>query len=542
MSRSTVPRKPAGHLFVVHGDLTRIAFDHVLIPTDSSWRVEPWAKSMCGNGFEAVVERSKGLKWRCEGPVEPIGGDVVASQALPQVWFGNIESTGMQSDQYRDIVDAFIKRAILGATGRTTLAINFIGSGKGGSSSDKGGLIESLISYLLDAATVDRGDVVVDLVFVANSAAVYSAAQRARQRLTTSEERIDGLGPYSHSVIESTSVPDVDLVKSAVRRLAAAARVRRLVPFVGAGVGVGAGLPRWSELIQALGVVGDQPSMGAGIQMESDDFRALDVRDQAEVIETHLSREVMRSRLASMLNVERHSLSHALLASCDPHHVVTTNYDRLVEEAFGEERRPAVLPREPVGPSGRWVLKLHGDIENSDSIVLTRSDYMGLPSGSQALLGIMQAMLMTQHMLFVGYSLQDETFHRVMFDVRKAFGSSYFQSPGSTKFGTVLLVAENQLVSGMWENSLDVVALHTSDSTEGGRNLEIVLDLVGFECADTSAFLLDATFDSLLTGEERLLRKRLGEVIDAAGDGGPVGAQVLARLTTLLGNPADLGD
>lgn len=525
-----------GHLFIVDGDLTRLACDHVLVPTDAQWVIESWAEELCGPGFDEIRNAfPPGSTWDCVGSAQPKGDS--HRQQPPKVWFANVESTGLLTEGYRDLIDQFVEQATEGATGRLVLGVNFIGSGKGGSSFNKGGLVESLISALLEQVSRARENLTVDIVFVARGQVVYSAAQRARRRLTSSENLDEPLSAYSLGVLRALDLPNSGAVELAVKDLSEASQSDRLVPFIGAGLGVGAGLPRWSKLLEMLAEVVGRKDGITPLDASSDDFRSLDARDQAELIESRLSRSSMREELASILDVERHSLGHALIASCDPKNVVTTNYDRLSELAFPAERRPAVLPRESVDVDGRWILKLHGDIGDSDSIVLTRSDYLGLPSGSQALLGILQAMLITQHMLFVGYSLQDDTFHRVMFDVQRAQeGRQRYASPQRT--GTVLLVSENHLVRSMWDGRLNVVALHESDPTAGGRHLEILLDLVAFESADITSFILDDTYSSLLSAEERNLREAINAVAERARSAGSVGHQVL-ELFERLTNPEE---
>src|SRR3989442_1582129 len=80
------------------------------------------------------------------------------------------------------------------------------------------------------------------------------------------------------------------------------------------------------------------------------------------------------------------------------------SYDQLYEAAVETaDRECAVLPYEPVRSQARWLLKLHGSLDHPEDIVLTRNDYLGLAERAGALFGILQAMLMTRHMLFVGY-------------------------------------------------------------------------------------------------------------------------------------------
>jgi hypothetical protein len=113
---------------------------------------------------------------------------------------------------------------------------------------------------------------------------------------------------------------------------------------------------------------------------------------------------------------------------------VTTNYDQLFEEASAASRiKVSVLPYDPSADNERWVLKMHGCISHPQDIVLTRVDYLRYESRRAALMGIVQSLLITkvplptitsslrrfvlmriavQHMLFVGFGMTDDNFHR----------------------------------------------------------------------------------------------------------------------------------
>ena len=102
---------------------------------------------------------------------------------------------------------------------------------------------------------------------------------------------------------------------------------------------------------------------------------------------------------------------------------VTTNFDTLFEAAANiGAKRVAVLPENPSTTDGRWLLKLHGSIDRSDEIVLTRADFLNMPRQYGALMGLVQGLLLMRHMMFVGYSLSDEDFHELIHEVRTARG------------------------------------------------------------------------------------------------------------------------
>lgn len=72
----------------------------------------------------------------------------------------------------------------------------------------------------------------------------------------------------------------------------------------------------------------------------------------------------------------------------------------------------------------RWLLKLHGTVDDPETIVLTRSDYLGFNTERAALSSIVKATLMTRHVLFVGFGMRDDHFHEIIHDVRRAMVNS----------------------------------------------------------------------------------------------------------------------
>jgi hypothetical protein len=120
-------------------------------------------------------------------------------------------------------------------------------------------------------------------------------------------------------------------------------------------------------------------------------------------------------------------------------------------------------------------------------------------------------------MLFVGFSLNDDNFHRIAGAVRRAL-----RTPGhaASPFGTALSLVHNPLVAELWHNDLHCVGLldppgHPADDAErqrrdleAARRLEIFLDYLGAQTL-TAGHLLDPRYDLVLTEAERRLREEL---------------------------------
>ena len=202
--------------------------------------------------------------------------------------------------------------------------------------------------------------------------------------------------------------------------------------------------------------------------------------------------------------------------------IITTNYDDLFELAAGREA-VSVLPHAPRQGVRRWVLKMHGCVTHPPDIVLTREDYLRYEQRRVALAGMVQAMLLTRHMLFVGFSLNDENFHKVADAVRRAL------DPGARKrpcFGSVLKLEREPFVEELWRDELRFVPigdeLPAEESSENrrkllgqrGRKLEIFLDHVLAHAPVDPSHFLTGRFSGALTAGERILRDELVQLID----------------------------
>ena len=66
-----------------------------------------------------------------------------------------------------------------------------------------------------------------------------------------------------------------------------------------------------------------------------------------------------------------------ILAALPVREVITTNYDRLFEDAWKQSDPDglSVLPGKIQPNTRRWLLKMHGCVSDPDRIVLTRSSY-----------------------------------------------------------------------------------------------------------------------------------------------------------------------
>jgi SIR2-like domain len=498
-----------GHVFVLRGDLRRLVCDAWLVPTDArpyvvpEWFAEPdqacaGTVSWLGR-FRDSAARASGQQFG-QGELVRVLDAVSPSGAIPLLTYTATSPDHVDWEHVRRAMAAFIDSARgvprSGAAARRTrrlVAVPAIGTGEGGGRQVKGEALEQLMS-ILDELADD-----VDIALVLRSDAMAAAARSRRRR---AEHR---------AAFESTLGP---ALLASADELAGRVRRGEVVLFTGAGTGIPAGLPDWNGLLRDLA--------GADL-FEDPELANLSALDKAAIIERRLGRTGLLDAIADAVITDRYAIGHALLANLPIGEAATLNYDELLETAARDAGRPlAVLPyeRPGAGYSG-WLLKMHGCVrqDRRSDIVLTRADYLSLNQHRAALTGLLQAMLVTRHMMFVGFGLGDEHFHAVIHDVRRALRNS--GGTGSEPFGTAITLRPQRAAELVWAEDLQLLTMGGDDAS---RRLEIFLDWLANESDQGWQHVLDDSFQSVLEGPEVELRKHLESLISVRSVLEPGGA------------------
>lgn len=504
-----------GHVFIVRSDVTRLRCDAWLLPTSARFGVT--------RGFRRdarIAERVAGLyDGRALAPAG-WGADGKRTIAIPEAvglgdpvpFLTNVGRSGAAASWYVDGARQFLHAAAnrLGTDRRTSrakplFAMPFVGTGRGGAATEKGAVVGELVAMLHEeAARLD-----VDIALVLFDGAAFVAAQNARRAFLDANP--------------AGAWPDLDSALAAeAERLAEFAVDGHLVLFIGAGVGQAAGLPGWDALLDQLAA---ESGMG---EQERAALRRMHELDRPRIVQHRMAAQgrSMGEAICALVSARSFSLAHAVLASLPSAETVTTNYDELYEDASRAAGRPAaVLPYQSVSGHDRWLLKLHGSVTHPGDIVLTREDYIRYADRRAALGAIVQALLITRHMLFVGFSLRDDNFHRIVDDVRKAVRpSGAAVDPAASRpgpFGSALLLRRDPLLEELWRDDLRLVGVGEGGGIEAAsRTLEVFLDRLLADATRGTSPLLDDAYDAVLTREEReirtLLRKLDASVSDAA--------------------------
>lgn len=487
-----------GHVFAVHGDLTRLACDAIVLPCDvdryvtASWAPilppglskHPYADwlqlpdDLVSAGPHLVIDDSRSPR---------IHAVVTAGDALD---LGGLVARVREAVTYA----AQSLREHQGRA-RPLVALPLVGTGEGGLAGRRGAVISQLLPELDAAARQAELDVALVLFDRRDFAAV-----QARRH-----------GDEAWSALPGALKQEAD-------RLGHLAARGGLSLFVGSGASVPLGLPDWVTLLTDLAAI-------AGVPIEIGP--AQDLTELAEPVVDRLGPDRFAEEMVSRFALDRHALGHALMAGLGLPQMVTTNYDPCLELALdhvhGGSRRYRVLTRHLATGDMPWLLKLHGDIRRPESVVLTTSHYEELAAESSALHGVVQSLMLTSHLLFVGFSLTDKDFVDLASDVAKVRAQA--EDRGERKAETALALTP-RAIGTLDSDDLQVISMSRSDDLrEAARTQEIFLDLLAFTAstADDQAveYFLDPRYaEGFDDPADRHLRAVLESMIKAVGEKG----------------------
>lgn len=206
-----------------------------------------------------------------------------------------------------------------------------------------------------------------------------------------------------------------------------AVKQRTLVPLVGAGFSQQAS-PRfksWTELLQDL----SQGALQSGYLKppEANQINGLLRSGKYLMAAQHLSMAYPADAYFSRLEKSfgsagvAPSAAHTALFDLNPPLIMTTNYDRLLENTYAKihGEAPTVMTyrnsdtMQRAMQSGLFfetrpaIFKLHGSIDDPQSIILTERDYRNLVYGQPGYRMVVSALFLTRTVLMLGFSAED---------------------------------------------------------------------------------------------------------------------------------------
>ena len=448
-----------GHLFVVHGRLESVRYDAVVVPTDRHFRISSqWSALLGGRWPRRPRNWSRGFG---------------RSADADRVWFISVYNgsalVGAALTERLAVLVEEIATELGGDRRRLVVAMPVLGIRGGGQGSRRGAVVRELVDALASISWRTG----VDIALVTPDRAVHGAIQHLRRD-----------GAASSWMLTSEEL-------QLAQQLGKFSQQGHLALFLGAGVSMSAGLPDWGRLLAEL---------ANKARIAAADFESLEGSplDQAELVSLHLKERLGPEVAALVREATQVSLAHALLAGLNCMQVVTTNYDELYEsavEAAGHPK-PTLLPREHAEPGRPWLLKMHGDIGAEQDIVLTRRSFVRYDANSRPAGSLLQALMLTKHLLVVGTSMSDDNVIRLAIEV-----DDFLKSDGP--FGTFIDVSEPSARAELWRKRFQWLNCAGSTTDTRVRRMEMVLDAIAMYAAQDASWLLDPRFSGMLNSSDR---------------------------------------
>jgi SIR2-like domain len=207
------------------------------------------------------------------------------------------------------------------------------------------------------------------------------------------------------------------------RGLVDAIRAGRCVAFVGSGFSSAANFPTWESLLRELAAHPKAENIRPQIEKRLQDKTSHAFDEVAQAIEDVIGRddliEHLRKRFTYIVPDPVMERRRQLLKDIPFRAVLTTNYDRLLK---GEVPAPSTYRKLLRSVHTPWIgtlyvtakdrkhrplLKVHGDLDKTDTIVLTRRDYRRLLYENPNYLNFLRAYLVSHTVLYIGFSFTD---------------------------------------------------------------------------------------------------------------------------------------
>lgn len=267
-----------------------------------------------------------------------------------------------------------------------------------------------------------------------------------------------------------------------VRLFREKANTNKLIVFVGVGVSKNVeGMPNWYELIremaQAIGynrcsncrhkAPGCETSCEFKEDYSQDEY--LKIPQYVYNANPSLYQEIILKNI-SAAEIDA-PLSKAIF-TMNPAHIITTNYDKLIESCSDARRdNYDTIVRDKdllVSKKNKYVIKMHGDIGSPETIILKESDYLQYSQKHVLIEMFVKALLSDHTILFLGYSLNDYNIKLIISWI------NYIRSQNNvldkeTKIGFIALDEEeidSTEISYFENNNIGVINLRTMPLVE----------------------------------------------------------------------------
>lgn len=228
---------------------------------------------------------------------------------------------------------------------------------------------------------------------------------------------------------------------TSIKKIQEAQQKGKLIVFVGAGVSQNSNLPSWNDLVNQLA-----QDLGIEKKIVPEELEKTLTDEQIEILKkqkihyntdeclkipqyyfNEFGEEEYNNKLHNIFssNLEPNPIDY-LIVELDPKHIITTNYDNLLEmTAENIAKTPyskVSCDKElAVALNNNLIIKMHGEL---DKIVLKERDYDTYSNNFKLIETFVKGLIATNTILFVGFSAEDANVRKLFQWIHDILGNS----------------------------------------------------------------------------------------------------------------------
>ena len=217
----------------------------------------------------------------------------------------------------------------------------------------------------------------------------------------------------------------------------------KLIIFVGAGVSQNSGLPSWTDLVKSLAQdIGIEKKLDVnGINLSPNVIQQLNDKNSQFSADEYLKipqyyfnkkkREKYFNKIKNILSKNaKPNIIDYLICKLKPKHIITTNYDDLLEQTYEMLQEPVdkISKNEDLSKShnNNFIIKMHGEIAKDTSkkqkFVLKEEDYDNYSRNFKLIETYIKGLIATNTILFIGFSADDMNVRKIFQWVKDILG------------------------------------------------------------------------------------------------------------------------
>ena len=183
----------------------------------------------------------------------------------------------------------------------------------------------------------------------------------------------------------------------------------KLAVFIGSAVSFDSKLPSWGELIDLMKTSLESP--------RTDDYLKI-----AEHYYLQYGRNTYYNKINDFFPSDSQPNDlHKLILDLKPQHVITTNWDNLLEKSIsnrGDLYFTVATDHElAASPSSQLLIKMHGDLSHRN-IIFKESDYLAYTDKFPLIENFIKSLFSTHVVIFIGYSISDYNLNQILSWIR----------------------------------------------------------------------------------------------------------------------------